>query len=235
MSTSPSTPEPVDAIFVRMLADWQALAAESPLTDLDEWQRAIAAMSEDERRLRAAGGWVHGRDDVLGILGLERAEVRHSALLAWLCDSCARHGLGVRFLGGVLERAFPNVTFAGLADVRIECEVVRGPCRADIVLWLPDTTVVIENKVDAPESERQCDILFEEFAMDLAPRFILLTPSGGRPETATGAAADAFASLSYADVRTILATALDVTASQRAATGRCIAENYLRTLRREFR
>ena len=101
-------------------------------------------------------------------------------------------------------------------------------------LRMGDATIVIENKVDANESPRQCDILFERFEEDPGARFIFLTPSGRRPDTATGDAAEAFAAISYARLRDALAEALSARVVG-STSARHIAEDYLRTLRREFR
>jgi hypothetical protein len=226
--------QPGETEFSRVLADWQATNAIG-VSNIGEWERALEAIARDEQGLRERGAWVHGRDDLFGVLGIQRAEVRHSAMIAWLMDPCARHGLGTRFLASVLRRAFPNDAFAHLAGARTICEVTRGECRADIVIGMTDATIILENKVDAEESPRQCDVLYERFSEDRGARFILLTPLGNRPDTATGDAAEAFASISYGDVRTALREALGATPENHAPWGRRTAEDYLLTLGREFR
>lgn len=225
---------PDETEFARLLNDWKSTCASAP-SDIEGWSRALQAIAQEEHDLRERGAWVHGRDDFFGVVGIHRAEVKHSAMIAWLLDPCARHGLGTRFLAGVLRRSFPTDEFRNLVGARPECEVTRGDCRADIVIWMSDATIVVENKVDANEGRQQCDTLFERFGADVGARFILLTPSGKRPESATGDAAEAFASMSYGDVRAILADALATASAGQSPWGRRAAEDYLRTLQKEFR
>ncbi len=220
--------------FERLLDEWRSIsAAGSP--NLADWASALESIAREEQGLRARGAWVHGRDDLFGILGIQRAEVRHSSMIAWLLDPCARHGLGTRFLVGLLRRAFPRDHFSDLAGARTTCEVARGECRADIIVTTSNATIVIENKVDAEESPRQCDVLYERFIEDVGARFIFLTPTGRAPHTASGEAADAFAAVGYADIRSALEEALTETSVEDAPWGRHAALDYQRTLQREFR
>jgi hypothetical protein len=220
--------------FARVLAAWTELRR-ADRTSIAEWTRTIEVVRREERDLRARGAWVHGRDDFFGILGFHRAEVKHSAMIAWLLDPCARHGLGTRFLAGFVRRLFPSEAFESLPVARTTCEVTRGDCRADIVVEMPETSIIIENKVDAVESPGQCDILFERFGEDIGSRFVLLTPTGKRPDSATGEAAEAFVSVSYADLSAVLEATLAETPTGHDSWGRWTAKDYLRTLRREFR
>ena len=135
----------------------------------------------------------------------------------------------------MLRRAFPDLAFGDLAGARPTCEVTRGDCRADIVVWMNDATVVFENKVDAEESPQQCDILYERFIENVGARFVFLTPSGRKPATASGEAADAFAAIGFADVRAALDDSFKATRAATAPWGRRVAEDYLLTLGREFR
>lgn len=224
--------EPDEAELSRVLDDWRATCGTRQVS-ISDWESEMSRLAAEQRTLRADGAWLRGRDDWFGVLGIHRAEIRHSAIIAWLLDPSARHGLGTRFLDSFLERAF-HEAFDDTDRARTRCEVTRGECRADIVIDTSTWTIIIENKVDAIESPRQCDILFERFGNDPGARFVLLTPSGTKPESASGEAAEAFASLSYRDIREMLARALGSTAAG-SVRGRHIAEDYLRTLEREFR
>lgn len=224
------TPE---ADFERLLDEWRPIASPGP--NVEGWPQALHVLAQEEHRLRADGRWVHGRDDMFGVLGIERAEIHHSAMIAWLLDPCARHGLGTAFLGRVLRRCFPDAGFDDLAGARPTCEVTRGDSRADIVVWMSDATVIFENKVDADESPQQCDALFVLFRENIGARFVLLTPSGRRPDTASGEAAEAYVVLSFAEVRLALADSLRQPPAEASLSGRRVAEDYLRTLGREFR
>lgn len=232
MQHAPTTPS--DESYAAVLSEWQALAAARPV-DVQAWVVTLGCMREEQESLRASGAWVHGRSDIFGVAGIQRAEIRHSALIAWLLDPCGRHGLGTRFLSAFLGRAWPGEEFERLTTARTTCEVTRGECRADIVVNLPELTVIIENKVDAPESPQQCDILFDEFGDEPSPRFILLTPTGHAPQSASADAATAFVPISYPNVIAILEGVLAASTTERPADGRHVAEDYLRTLKREFR
>jgi hypothetical protein len=185
------------------------------------------------------GRWLRGRDDFFGVLRLQRKETLHSAAIAWLVDPAARHGLGVSFLQALLGHLFPGEDFAQLHAARAVCEVTRGPCRADIVIELAGVVVVVENKVDAIESPRQCAILHEQFGPEPNTRYVFLTPDGRAPETAEETP---FVCFGYATVRTLLSEALRSTPASSvgaagrpgAASGRPVAEDYLRTLQKEF-
>lgn len=122
--------------------------------------------------------------DLLGGLGKERSEVSHTRFLAYLLDSRASHGLGIRPLRELfrlLARLIPgDHTFARLSGdaddaaerlrrVRVIAEhAVEAPAasgagveerRCDIWLELVEEghalVVVIENKVDAGEHDEQ--------------------------------------------------------------------------------
>lgn len=201
------------------------------------WEPEIEALAAEENRLREKGLWVHGRDEYLGVLGLEGDERTHSRVIRWLLDPCAHHGLGTRVLSGVLDATLPceldPTCLSTLGSARVTCEFPRGGAFIDIHVAAPGLTLVIENKVGAPESDRQCDSYFELFRDEPGARFIFLTPTGYRPDSASGPAIAAFRPLAYRQIRRILSEALAATPT--GARGRSIAEDYLRTLDREFR
>lgn len=218
-----------------LLIEWAAIverAARLPAS----WEPALRRMTDDEARLRAEGRWVHGRDDFLGVLGLERDEVRHSRMVAWLLDPCATHGLGDRVLAGVLRTAFgddlPDAVLASLGAARSTCEVVRGDARIDVLVRSGALTLVIENKVDAAEGAGQCDAYHALFRDEPGARFVFLTPTGYAPRSASGDAREAFRPMSYGALRDLLASALGATATLGA--GAPVARAYLRTLELEF-
>lgn len=218
--------------FEALLVEWAAITSAAG-DHVGVWTSVMTDLAREEHRLRSQGKWLRGRDDLFGVLGIGRAEVRHSSMVAWLFDPSGRHGLGDRFLRGVLAAAFPGESFERLPQARPECEVAREECRADIVVWAPDVTLVVETKVDDVERPRQCDVLFARFGDEPAARFIFLTPDGRRPLTASGAAGQAFAAVSFSELRLTLDRALRETSARESA--RHVAEDYLRTLRKEFR
>jgi len=78
---------------------------------------ARAAIAVDSAITRGmAGLWMRGRADFLGVMWMERAEIRHSRLIAWLLDPLGRHGLGASVLRGVLKQCFPGADFEPIED-----------------------------------------------------------------------------------------------------------------------
>lgn len=218
-------------VLADMFAEWTDIQMRASRQALGTWQVAFEAMVREEGKLRSEGKWVRGHADVFGVLGISRAEIRHTRFVAWLMDPAARHGLGTRFLQRVLARTFPGETFANLDRAIPVCEVTRAECRLDIVVWGGDFTIVIEAKVDADEGAAQCDYQYAQLSSEPGARFIFLTPRGRLPRSATGDAKEAFVPLSFAAIREDLRDAL---AEAPDANGRGAAEDYLRTLEREF-
>lgn len=230
-SSSLSTPASgfSDDLVDRLKAEW--LQAISPRVDIEEWQAGFDEAAAEYAEIRARGAWVSGRSDFFGILGLGRAELLHSAMLAWLLDPEGRHGFGRRFLDTLISRHLSDLDPVVFRVTDVECEVQRLETRADIIVWGDAATLITEVKVDAGEGPRQCDRLYERFADSPDPRFIFLTPSGRRPLTASGNAAEAFTSISFADIRQVLEQVLDEGSD---GDGVRAAEDYLQTLREEF-
>lgn len=200
------------------------------------WTAELAGMRAEQDELLRAGHWIGGPDDVLSILGRSRHETYHSALLAWLLDPQARHGFGAAFLEGVLRHCAPEATFPDLQRARSDVEVTRGDTRADIVVFGSQFTLIIENKVNAGEQARQCDRLHARFQEEPGALFLFLSPTGRAPETATGAAAEAFKSIRYAEIAVLLGKALNHPEGKGSTRhGRETASNYLATVEKEFR
>jgi hypothetical protein len=200
---------------------------------MQAWSTKLAAMVAEEQLLRARGHWIRGRDDFFGILRIHRRETLHCAMIAWLLDPLGRHGLGTSFLGGFLRVALGDRPFDDLAKAMVQCEVVRPDSRADIVIWLPAATIVVEAKVDAEEGDDQCGRLQRDFENDGA-FFLLLAPELRRPRDVAGAPATKFESITFGAVREALRLALRAPASHASHSGRPLADDYLRTLEREF-
>jgi hypothetical protein len=226
--------------LTELRAEWlaaQARLAESEAHEADrltaQWTSLFRVLVARERELKQAGDWIRGRADFFGVMSLERAEIRHSRMIAWLLDPLGQHGLGVSVLRRLLLACFPEKDFETLDDAQPQCEVVKGPCRADIVVWLPSQTLIIENKVDAAESIGQCDVICTEFESKPDPMFVFLTPEGRLPENSSGVGRDLFQPLAYREFREMLRSALGESA--RRGDGRHVASDYLRTLELEFK
>lgn len=221
--------------FVDLLREWRAITPPVSV-DLSTWERQLSALRAEELRLRSEGNWARGRDDFMGILGIERAEIRHSRMIAWLLDPCGRHGLGVSFLEAVLRQTMTSEEIdtirSGLAAAASSCEVVIEGGRLDIVVEAAGLYLVIENKVDAPEADRQCEYYFDT-VLRSGRRFMFLTPDARPLRTEREDVREAFALCLYSQIADMLEGALR--AGNPEATARFVAVDYLRTLRKEFR
>ncbi len=231
-----------DEEFESLLAQWLVIEARSA-DILSEWRHGYNVIAAEEDALRARGQWLHGPDDTFGVLGLRRDELPHSTMIAWLLDPCGRHGLGPVGLREFLREAYPeglsDALVLALPHARTRREEQRGDCRIDVVVRAGyELTLVVENKVDAPEGHRQCDAYFEAFKSDPGARFVFLTPEGRPPVSATGEAAKAFRSMSYRQLHDVLSRSLRAVDAPQPRSGitegRRVVESYLRTLDREF-
>ncbi|MFI1563842.1 PD-(D/E)XK nuclease family protein [Streptomyces sp. NPDC020490] len=142
---------------------------------------------EEIGSLRAAGFWNPPAATAMEVLGLDEREVPHSRVLRWLLDPTGSHGLGLRMLGALLRRSGREDLAASLLPERIrvqrelvlEGSVEHADRRADIVVWVAGTPVVIEMKVRAKESTDQTRDLAGHFhALHDSPLFIYLTLDG---------------------------------------------------------
>ena len=202
--------------------------------EIDNWERHLKSAKSEYLHLREEGRWVGGPTDYLSVIHRSRSELDHSALIGWLFDPCMHHGLGPVFLQSFLKQCFGREFTGLLHNARVELEVTRDDCRVDIVVWGETFTLIVENKVDAPEAAGQCDAYYKLFSDEPNARFVFLTPTGGEPMSASGDAAGAFQPLSYAKVAEALEDSLSQTADASPGRGREIAESYLETLRKEF-
>ncbi|MBP6831252.1 MAG: PD-(D/E)XK nuclease family protein [Deltaproteobacteria bacterium] len=239
-ATRPRTPDQED--LERLLSEWRVITDRASV-DLSEWALCFDRIAAEEDALRSRGHWFHGPDDTFGVLGIQRDELPHSAMIAWLLDPCGRHGLGPTMLREFLAEAYPEglpaALLLALPKARTRCEEQRGECRVDIVIRAgSELTLVIENKVEATECLGQCDAYFKAYRSEPGARFVFLTPDGRTPISATGSAAGAFRALSYRQVLLALDRSLETAAGVGpagvTAEGRQVAESYRRTLKREF-
>ena len=225
--------------FAELATEWRGLSVATAIPAEDRFR----AMSSEARAIRAAGGWVTGPADLLTILGRHRDELFHSRLLAWLLRPSGRHGLGHGLLRALLDTVWPGERLADEATpVVVELERTRSgtseatedalEARADIVVYLDDLVVVIENKLDAGEQPGQCERLYWAWANEATEvRWLFLTPTGRAPATATSTEAmAAWRTASYPQVREALGAAIAGTSERPSDGGRASALQYLATL-----
>lgn len=129
------------------------------------------------------------RFNIFEALNISKQEIRHSRFLAYLLDPHAAHGLGDRFLRGLLLAAADGhpqlpvtrleLSIKDLSDASVQCERDHF----DITVQVPSIGLlfVIENKVDAAESDSQLRN-YRESAKAKYPEYTFmgsfLTPDG---------------------------------------------------------
>jgi hypothetical protein len=209
-----------------LTARWRDITSDEPVQPA-AWRVRLLAMQARQTELQRQGQWLRGPSDLMSICGVHRKELAHSAALRWLCDPSGSHGFGPAFLSELL--AATGGTLGSVIDADAATEVARPTSRADLVVRTTMWTLVAELKIDAGESERQCQRLFDDWRGEPDLRLIFLTPSGRAPmTTTTAAAAAAWNCLSWSDILKILDKTL-VVADRGAAPA---VEEYRRTLRR---
>lgn len=220
-----STLESVDTWrerFAVLHAEWERLDRD----EVEGWRSSIAEMRAADLALVASGTWTEGPTDLLTIARVDRRELAHSAILAWLLRPTGSHGLGYRFLEHFLAHAAVRLEPRNLASVKVATEVARGSRRADVVVWGRDLLMVVEMKVHAGESPGQCGDLERLFGP--AARYVFLTPDGRSPSSTDSSR---WTSLSFRHVAAILAETLR---AEPATPGAIAASHYLHSLRERF-
>lgn len=195
-----------------------------------------AAADEELDRLKAAGLWNPPAGTAMEILGLDWRELPHSRMLCWLLEPTGSHGLGLRMLVAFLRRLGRDDLTESLCAERIHVQrelVLQGSDdhrdrRADIVVWVDGTPVVIEMKVGAKESTAQTADLEGHFRkIHSSPLFVYLTLDG------SGAEHPDFLLMRLRDIahdlRDALAAARQPTGAAETV-GRRTAADYLETL-----
>ncbi len=131
--------------------------------------------------------------NIFEILGISRAEIRHSNFLGWLLDPNEGHGLREFVLKRVLRDLFMDERVSGLNSIDADIldyknvEIRREWQNIDLLIILPEIVVCIENKVDSKEHSDQLNryrkIIEEHYTEKKHKIFVYLTPEGDQPET----------------------------------------------------
>lgn len=169
-----------------------------------QWTEHFESMREEMVGLKSAGKWRSGSRTLLRQLEVHHNEVILCRALSWILTPDAWHSMGDRFLRRFLLHLGLSADHADRA--RISLEEVRGSTRADIVIRSSDATVVIEAKVLAPESERQCDRIADAW-QDESPTFVFLSPAGLLPTSAANSL-DRWTAISWREVADLAESAL---------------------------
>jgi PD-(D/E)XK nuclease superfamily len=210
-----------------MAIRWDRFVLEAQLAAVAQWRSDFRALLEQERLLRAAGEWMGGLSDWLGILGRERHELTHSRPLGWLCDPSGQHGFGTAFLESFLRLIESPFSADPSAVISLEITGPSGFTRADVVIDLQDGRVVIENKIDHSESPQQCLRLSEDHPPPC--HLVLLSPHLVAPLTA-GSSLSRWKAVQWR----LVSRALTECLGSATGPGRHVAVEYAGTLRRLF-
>ena len=226
----------LEAHIREMEHEWRAIAERQARALLADWREAMSEMRHQHDRLVSDGLWVSGPSDILDIIGLARHENTHSRMLEWLLKPTSRHGLGCGLVRRLVEHCTGEPVATPMAVRRVVFSHWRNDREADLVVWGQNFTLIVENKVDAPEQPDQCDDLYENYKNEIKPLFLFLTPYGRQPHTATTCGAQrAFKTLSWPQVRAMLEAALSESRpAPTIADAVDVVRNYLRTLKEQF-
>lgn len=216
------------AKFAALSEEWRALS-EGQLVDVAEWQSRFATIKAEHDRLRRQRRWIRGPADLMSVCGFHRKELAHGSALRWLCDPIGSHGLGGLFLSGLLAATGGPLEVSG--DTTARTEISRELSRADVVVYGSQWTLIMELKIDAAESETQCQRLFDDWRTEPGARWVFVTLSGRTPTTTTTVqAARAWQSLPWSRFLDVLDEAVRATGGT-APEVPAVAE-YRRTLQR---
>ena len=226
--------------FQAMEGEWEGIRQQNMRDVITAWGQAMTEMSHEYQGLVDAGRWVSGPSDFFSIIERAEDERTHSRMLAWLLTPTGRHGLRNLFLKRLLEHYDSRHGSAYPPQVRPIAHTVgrfsrgRDNREADVVVWGEGFTLVIEMKVNAGEQEKQCDDLYENFKAEPGPRFLFLTRTGCKPETATTPDAQRdWKTISWPQIRYMIEDALNDPVSKQGCAV-AIVENYLLTLKEQF-
>jgi hypothetical protein len=175
------------------------------------------------------------RFNPIRVMRMERMEIRHSAILAWLLDPSETHGLGDKFLRAFLSQALkgaqkelPAIVVAE-ADMR-DAEVKREKNSIDIFVSSPRNgwAFVIENKFHSKQHSDQLRRYLiqaknesEELNMAFKHVGIFLSLEDEKPED------ESFAVLNYVDICHILKGLLNFEGARIDPQAKQFIQDYL--------
>lgn len=151
-------------------------------TDLEGYKKLLKRTNEivilNKQEWQRSGKYFN----IFSALGIERKEVRHSAILAELLNPNGMHGLGDFFLKEFLHRisfdSFPTKN----AIIKKE-EVITNNRRLDISITSYDGNqkIVIENKIDTNDHDNQLSCYLRDLETREKYKLIYLTLNGDYP------------------------------------------------------
>jgi hypothetical protein len=182
------------------------------------------------------------KQNIFDILRISRAEIRHSNFLAWLLDPNESHNLGRYFLRRFLMDIFrdkrnPNVDLADVDRLDYQnVEIRREWENIDLAVIFPNTAIIIENKVDASDSEDQLQKYKARAESSFADKdhlhFVYLTPDGDLPRDIKSQ--DLYVPYSYGQLIASLETIVSVYCDTMNSKTRTYIEDYIASVRRSI-
>jgi hypothetical protein len=220
--------------MLRDVLDWQQLRVRMGRTrnvdrghpDMSDWESLAAEL--ESRKVN--GAWLPGPAAALEILGMAGLERAHQAYIFWLLNPAGSHGLETRVLHNVLERFGDARSPLDLTAARVKIEDIRAQSRADIVVSMPERTLVIELKIHSGEGYEQTLRLADDHSSSPDPAFVFLTLDGDRPLD------DRFSSMRLSELANALRIALAEAPGPHGPAelrGRATAIDYLYALERK--
>lgn len=218
-----------------------APAADDPHADFQKLNALVVDCPELRQLEKLLGNF-----NVFRALKLERFEIRHSNMLAWLLQPDEAHGLKDLFLRRWLMRVFhesPSDDASYIDPAEIDSmsirsvEVFREWNHIDLLVSVEtfddgELVIAIENKVDAEQSEKQLEkyrqLVDAQFKDAKHRLFIFLTQREQEPED------DAWAVATYAQVHDVLEECIEEQRSVIGAEPRVLLDHYLRLLKESF-
>ncbi len=179
------------------------------------------------------------------VLGVSKAEIRHSRVIAWLLDPNGSHDLGDTYLRVFLREAIVSASEIGidvpnLADIYSRdlsaAAVFRERHNIDILVLDEANGYVcpIENKIESGEHSNQLSrylSIVKRTYPDLSPLPVFLTPGGGRPAQRTDA--ERYAPLGYECVADLISQLLENQVEGASPSVMDFLRQYELTIRRQ--
>lgn len=100
--------KPGEVQFGELQAEWESVVGKLE-SEVVSWEEVFEKVAGEDWEIRQRGRWVQGPANFFGILGRNRDELLHSAMLAWLLNPDGRHGLGGAFLGRLVADHVPGL------------------------------------------------------------------------------------------------------------------------------
>ena len=181
--------------------------------------------------------------NLFDVLKIERRELQHSALLAWLLDPSGSHGLQDYFLRRFLTAAAAKAQDEGITGItpldvdawdltNIEVATERHNIDVLLISQEDEFICIIENKIGASEHSDQLNryLATVEREYEGLTRFpIFLTPDGMEPESDT---AEPYVPLGYELIAGLIDRTLQTRGSTISSSIAAFLAQYARTLGR---